>query len=832
MGVCSVFAQEKDWVFWQGQFFQANADKANDHETAYFWRTQEPHIKEMRITAILPDYPWVKISSYKNRTVERCITCHDGISSVSSSHPPEFGCAICHGGEPESVDKNQAHATLIYDPQAGTGKRNPSSLSVVEQSCGQLYCHSGHIREDRNHIQRLNKSMMNTLAGMISGLRYQWAGQSKKTARYAKRAISDKDGNIPHEWGALEKLDKLPYFSYLDIPESDKNTIQPISKHPSDRLLRQKCFQCHIDSPPPPGQYRSQGCAACHFAYSKTGLYEGNDPTISKTQPGHAKLHQIQALPKRKICVQCHQRFSIQTLGNEPSPVKNIIVGPINQNEEAKNTSEETLQQQAEVEQQQVSEGFSAMMNNEELLTVESQKEDNKSAEEEELPPVKNIIVGPINQNEEAKNTSEETLQQQAEVEQQQVSEGFSAMMNNEELLTVESQKEDNKSAEEEELSLFTGKGNVQIDVHTARGLDCIDCHTQRDIMGDGNLYSKQHQAVEIRCETCHGNDSTYPMISKVTELDDAVIRLSKHYKGKPNSVGDWMAVSKRKKRMTNVKVQNGKMVTIGKRSGRVYNIPLLRNKQIHFIPQHQSRLECTACHSQSIVECQSCHASMKLGQVELKTSERTPIKIQQPYLMIGPRGKVAPMFAQPERHFSMLDEKGNPILALGSIGQNRGKYQKWHFTNPDTSSGSNLAYSLNPHSTGTKVRSCESCHLSPETLGLGKGDLKIGANNTGKNDSLVPLNRLDEKTQASVFDPQAKVSIRGEVLAGSHQLKARPFNQKEIIRILRVGNCIPCHDRYGDRIYQDIKKSYAFASTLEHRQLREQILNSRQIQP
>jgi len=765
MGVCSVFAQEKDWVFWQNQFFQANADKANDHEATYFWKTQEPHIKEIQVTATLPDYPWVKVSGYRNRTVERCITCHDGISAVSSSHPPEFGCVICHGGEPESIDKNQAHATLIYDPQAGTGKRNPSSLNVVKQSCGQLYCHSGHIREDRNHVQRLNKSMMNTLAGMISGLRYQWSGQSKKTAHYAKRAISDKDGNVPHEWGALEKLDKLPYFSPLDIPESDKNTIQLISKNPSDRLLRQKCFQCHIDSPPPPGQYRSQGCAACHFTYSKTGLYEGNDPTISKTQPGHAKLHQIQALPKRRICVQCHQRFSIQTLGNEPSPVKNIIVGPINKNEEANNTSEETLQQQAEVEQQQVSEGFSSMMNNEELLTVESQKDDNKSAEEEELP-------------------------------------------------------------------LFTGKGNVQVDVHTARGLDCIDCHTQRDIMGDGNLYSKQHQAVEIRCETCHGDDSTYPMISKVAELNDRVIRLSKHYKGKPNSVGDWMAVSERKQRMTNVKVQNGKMVTIGKQSGRVYNIPLLRDKQIHFIPQHQSRLECTACHSQWVVRCQSCHASMKLGQVELKTSERTPIKIQQPYLMIGPRGKVAPMFAQPERHFSMLDEKGNPILALGSTGQHRGKYQEWHFTNPNTSSGSNLVYSLNPHSTGTKVRSCESCHLSPETLGLGKGDLKIGANNTGKNDSLVPLNRLDEKTQASVFDPEAKVSIRGEVLAGSHQLKARPFNQKEIIRILRVGNCIPCHDRYGDRIYQDINKSYAFENTLEHRQLREQILNSRQMRP
>ncbi len=749
MGVCSGYAQEKDWVFWQEQFFQSNADKANDHETAHFWRTKNPHIKEVQVTATLPDYPWVKVSGYRNRRVERCITCHDGISTVSSAHPPEFGCTVCHGGEPESVDKNQAHATLIYDPRAGTGKRNPSSLNVVEQSCGQLYCHSGHVREDRNHIQRLKKSMMNTFAGIISGLRFQWAGQNKKTARYATQAVSDNDGNVPHDWGALEKLDKLPYFSSLDIPESDKKNIQPISKHPSDRLLRQKCFQCHIDSPPPPGQYRSQGCAACHFTYSKTGLYEGDDPTISKTQPGHAKLHQIQALPNRAMCVQCHQGFSLQPLGNEPSPVKEIAAEFIDEEEE-----------------QPLSQEFSP------------DKPDEK------------------------------------------------------ELLAEEPEKEENKSTEEGELSLFTGQGNVQVDVHTARGMDCIDCHTQQDIMGDGNLYSKQHQAVEIRCETCHGDDNTYPLISKVTDPKDAVIRLSKHYKGEPNSVGDWMAVSERKRRMTNVKVQNGKMVTIGKQSGRVYDIPLLRDGEAHFIPQHRARLECSSCHSQWVVRCQGCHASMKLGQVELKIAERTPINIQQPTLMIGPRGKVAPMLAQPERHFSLLDEKGNPIPALGSSGQRRGKYQEWHFTNPNSSSGSNLAYSLNPHSTGTQVRSCESCHLSPETLGLGKGDLKIGANNTGKNDSLVPLNRSDEQVSASAFDPQAKVSMRGEILAGSHQPNARPFNQKEIIRILRVGNCIPCHDRYDDPIYQDIKKSYAFESTIKHRQLREKILKSRQTQP
>jgi hypothetical protein len=292
------------------------------------------------------------------------------------------------------------------------------------------------------------------------------------------------------------------------------------------------------------------------------------------------------------------------------------------------------------------------------------------------------------------------------------------------------------------------------------------------------------------------------------------------------------MAVSERTKRMTNVKIQNGKMVTIGKRSGRVYDIPIVRDTDAHFIPQHRSRLECTACHSQWVVRCPGCHVSMKLGQDKLDFKIAQPMQIQQPALMIGPRGKVAPMLAQPERHLSLLDEKGNPIPALGPEGHHYGEYREWPFTNPHNTSGSNLAYSLNPHSTGTKVRSCESCHLSPKTLGLGEGDLRIGANNTGKNDSLIPLNNYDKRIKASKFDPEAKVSMRGEILSGSHQLKARPFNQKEIIIILKVGNCIPCHDQYDDPIYQDIKKSYAFEGTMKHRKLRKKILNLEQTQP
>src|SRR6266850_170615 len=45
-------------------------------------------------------------------------------------------------------------------------------------------------------------------------------------------------------------------------------------------------------------------------------------------------------------------------------------------------------------------------------------------------------------------------------------------------------------------------------DVHFTRGLACIDCHTEREVHGDGQIYAKRHYEVELRCETCHGTPS------------------------------------------------------------------------------------------------------------------------------------------------------------------------------------------------------------------------------------------------------------------------------------------------------------------------------------
>ncbi len=702
LGTVSIQAAEKDWQFWQEQFNRSQAEKKKSPARPPL------RVKEIEITGTLGSESGVRVSSYRNQFTERCITCHDGIATVSASHPREFGCTVCHGGDGQSIDKEQAHSSLIYDPEAGTGKRNPSSLSVAAQSCGQLQCHAGHLDPDRNHIERVNKSLMATMAGMISGLRYQWAAQSTRFAKYGIRDVIDEDGDVPEKRGALGSLKALPFFSPKDLPQAPGS--YQVSRHISDKLLRQKCFQCHLDSSPAPGTFRSQGCAACHFTYAPDGRYHGADPTISKTEIGHPGFHKMTALTPSVICSQCHQAFDPAAGKSETQPLEMAALIPL------------------------------------------------------PLP----------------------------------------------------------------------GSGKRQEDVHIANGFDCVDCHTQFDIMGDGNLYSKQNQAVEVRCETCHGDGDTPPAFAPVTDPSDRVVRLSRHYPWS-NALKDRMALTARKNKMTNVKLEKGTLWTLGKISGKKFKTPTLhKSRNAHVIPAHKKKLECTACHSQWVPRCEGCHnaldqakmPSLEAGKASaLWGTASYTLEVEPPKLMVGPRGKVAPMLPQTQRTVTVLDEKGKPVTALTRHGTPLGSYREWVFTNPHGYSGSNLVYALNPHSVGKKVRSCASCHLSPQTLGLGEGDLTLQRSSSGKNDRMAPVNRSNAIKRHSDLAPDAKTTVRGQPVAGSTQPGARPFNQKEIARILKVGNCIPCHDQYNDKIYKDIGKSYKFENKLAHRKLRKNIL-------
>lgn len=51
-------------------------------------------------------------------------------------------------------------------------------------------------------------------------------------------------------------------------------------------------------------------------------------------------------------------------------------------------------------------------------------------------------------------------------------------------------------------------KDEDQQDVHVAKNMQCMDCHTAREVHGDGNEYNsmKQSGALDAKCEKCHAS--------------------------------------------------------------------------------------------------------------------------------------------------------------------------------------------------------------------------------------------------------------------------------------------------------------------------------------
>lgn len=52
--------------------------------------------------------------------------------------------------------------------------------------------------------------------------------------------------------------------------------------------------------------------------------------------------------------------------------------------------------------------------------------------------------------------------------------------------------------------------------------LDCIDCHTATEAMGDGDLYSSKFDIQYTQCQTCHGTLDELPRTIKLTNPNDA----------------------------------------------------------------------------------------------------------------------------------------------------------------------------------------------------------------------------------------------------------------------------------------------------------------------
>jgi hypothetical protein len=268
-----------------------------------------------------------------------------------------------------------------------------------------------------------------------------------------------------------------------------------------------------------------------------------------------------------------------------------------------------------------------------------------------------------------------------------------------------------------------------------------------------------------------------------------------------PDMQGREVGVTQRGTAILNLRQENGKMILHGKLDQKDHPCPTISdpNDKYHRIAGHGvERLECAACHSRWAPQCYGCHdyrrrgAQAMDGRLGVKTEglwqeTRDYYRYDKPTLGLNARQRVSVVMPGCQVVFTELDPDGKVVA--GS--------DKKVFTGPGFGHG--IVWTpISPHTTRTEVRSCQECHADPKTLGIGQGLFQAGKN--WPENTFMPL--LQPQVNPLGFAWESLVDPQGRPLAASTHVGARPFNETELRRILKVAPCLPCHDRYDDPIW------------------------------
>ncbi|MBI5366764.1 MAG: hypothetical protein HZA54_06985 [Planctomycetes bacterium] len=238
-------------------------------------------------------------------------------------------------------------------------------------------------------------------------------------------------------------------------------------------------------------------------------------------------------------------------------------------------------------------------------------------------------------------------------------------------------------------------------DVHHEKGMHCVDCHTGKDLMGDGNLYGAMEHAVEIECSSCHGS------LAAETDLKTA-----------------------RGNALPHLTRAAGKVLLRSKVDGKEHVVKQVKNivdpKHADFNPRAaqamtsaHDRLECYACHSSWNSNFFGFHFDRNEGfnQLDLLTAERTVGRVntlekvfatfRQLYLGFNSEGMIAPYLTGFSTFCTVHDAKGRIIVD-----------QKMPETAAGLSGMTMIHHQM--HTVRAAARACVECHRSSTTWGMG----------------------------------------------------------------------------------------------------------------
>lgn len=523
---------------------------------------------------------------------------------------------------------------------------------------------------------------MATSAGEINQTRYLWGAQDDTSVNYLNRQT--------------DHYPALPRFS-----ESGQLV---------DDLLRRRCLRCHLHTTGSQryGEWRAEGCAACHLPYAPDGLSQTRDqairpivdqirkdPRIQKR--GYPLRHQFTKAVPTQQCLTCHNghRVGLDYVGL-------------------------------------------------------------------------------------------------AERDYEQSYRFFS------------------KDGEQPSLIYGFDPRRLTPDIHFEKGLACIDCHSSREIMGDGRIYRHSLEQVTIRCQDCHGTPQQGPQTTKIaarpqgSQTSTAPLEVLVDSKGNP---------------LKNLRKETKGIFLYSKATGVKHLVPQLKKTPpslSHRIPEHIEKMECHSCHALWSYQDFGFHlmredqadyqkwAPLWLQndpQVQKILQKNLPLKkedwspplsrdyldgstfrgiwysgwsyrrVEAPIFGINQRGLTSVFRPLSQFVISQVDQKGRVLLDSRILKTRDGK--------------PGLGFNpYAPHTIRRETLRCEGCHLNPRALGLGN---RISpGDNQRKLRLSSPLTNPEKDGLNHPFEWEALVTEKGIPLQTQTRKGARPYNQTELRKLMK----------------------------------------------
>jgi len=297
----------------------------------------------------------------------------------------------------------------------------------------------------------------------------------------------------------------------------------------------------------------------------------------------------------------------------------------------------------------------------------------------------------------------------------------------------------------------------LRTDIHYKKGMICVDCHDQNDVMGTGDLAAWQQEAIGVDCGHCHDGPP-------VNDKDQRFVE-NKHGTG------------------TFFRDRRGRLHLLPKRE---------KSVQAHNIKEMQ-HLHCTSCHAGwgfydygfSLIRDDRADLS-RWGPWRLQSDERIANLFSYNGLFLGSDGVPGPWFLG--WRFRRWESLTLGVDTMGRVVPFRPHYQYMvsfvdkngvsiidnEIPQRGDKSGPGWAYMpFYPHTIQSRGRSCEDCH--GQSLSAGKG-LWEGAGSdlilTRPNSPVYPNLRLLRRDEVEALSRKTTLfrQIRSRILW--HEMK------------------------------------------------------------